>query len=542
MQWNNFGDINDPWMKSRDCEQTLIVYLEDVCNNLMSIGWNEWHKANIDDNFVFTITDPVKDGDIMKIYDLEIGDKYFEFENRIECCVTGDDASNVPNMPIAVTNMRFLWLNILVHEPHLYHSKISGLPVLVAAKDIDAGWNEATVIEEIENISYNLGTDGFVKFYCVGEDGEDGVWGCASYKVWNNADWVFLHKNLCGTVSPSGAFRIPEIIKVTIDSKITNVDCDNNEELHECLTGVFIEPYKWKNINELIDLMNEHNSDIKNVNNQLQYIFTMNNSVIAHSMVKPIDKIINEEKGKAQLKGKLDDYIANREHKRRLEVSTLLHHGILYWIMIAEWWCRFDIAHYLWRFIIVVISIWVSIMWIVWEFEMSEIEIILSFLGVPNITNQFLCQLGTNKTRKTKFTMKINSTGPINKQLINGLPFAILAAMIIANSAKYSANGQQQQIMLFVMSVFWIFNKKMRKVFYILFASEFDDENDVDFDHPNYYSNYVRPSMITEMIEETKLATYIVFHCCNCFVCYMVYILVFVFVCTINSMMFIIAF
>ena len=57
VQWYNFGNPDDPWMKSRDAEQTLIAYMEDVSNNRMSIGWNPFHAANVNDDFVYTVTD-----------------------------------------------------------------------------------------------------------------------------------------------------------------------------------------------------------------------------------------------------------------------------------------------------------------------------------------------------------------------------------------------------------------------------------------------------------------------------------------------------
>ena len=507
VKWTKYGDIGDPWMETRDAYDTATVYLEDTGNNLVSQGWNPFHGCEVPEAGILTITK--EDQDIIDCYKLKLNDKFYEFEDRLDLCVTGDDASNIPNVPVDVISMRFVWLTVLSHEPHLYHANISGLPILIAAKKPGV-FDENFVVKEIQRITYKLGQSGFIKYYYKARK----VWCCMEYKVWNNADWVFVHSNFGGTAGVGATYKIPEIVKVDTNGKLTNLNCLKISEYYDCLTGVFIEPYKIENFSDLLDIIRKHNNDPNNVNDQWTHVYTMNRTDIAYLMVAPIDAIIKKEKETALKNGVLMDYLENQERPRRMELAKLLEHGILYFVLVCEWFCRFDIAHYLWTFVVTLLTVWVMVMWCVWNFTLKEIETILSFLGVPNVVQQYVKQLGKNLRRRIKFAMKINTTGNINKQLLNGFPFAILAAMITVSKPKYSVNPNQQRIMIFVMSVLWFFCKKMRRVFYILFKTKYE-MNDILND-----GAFTKPRLIQEMINEAKLATYVVYHCCNIFVRY----------------------
>ena len=92
--------------------------------------------------------------------------------------------------------------------------------------------------------------------------------------------------------------------------------------------------------------------------------------------------------------------------------------------------------------------------------------------------------------------------------------------------------------MIYILCVLWFFIKHMRVAFYIAFMSKFDcddnknysmskkeNDNDLSKEERELKEYWLRlnpckrHTLMQEMIDRTKLATFTTYHCCNVFVC-----------------------
>ena len=473
----------------RDLKKALVLYMCGHMNAKSVTGYSDFHYSCIDTNNIGTARPIVAMDAIRQEWDLEPGDRYYVWPKKLPCCITGDGftASHVPQDS---KYMAASFLKANAFKPHMQHCRQGGILVLLSA----LGDHDQRVVENMQELVRNMGDTGKIKIQIKQPGNREihDVWCCIEYKRYNNGDWAWQHKMTHCTISPNGTFGIYQLVEF-IGGEPYGVGKGEFIELFDRIHAEMKMPWELGTLQELKE--------------QEWTGFTLLTPEIAEYMVDKLDEAI-EAKGY-----NLDEMEFKESDKIRKQVAKdEVYHGLIYPTDYSTHGPVFDVCHAFWAWIGTMYTLLIMLMYVAWEWEIADIEWVLSFCSLDTVKWQFQYYYkNINPNRSVSNWFKLLMTGDGHKIILNDFPHVISAAAWVAKEYEEDM-GEEDSIQTLLLVIFWVVCKGMRYVFWVLFTVKFEPDTDDE--------NDPTPKVIKEMIRICKKVTYIAMNISNIMVCY----------------------
>ena len=125
----------------------------------------------------------------------------------------------------------------------------------------------------------------------------------------------------------------------------------------------------------------------------------------------------------------------------------------------------------------------------------------------PTVINQCQNYMDTNKNRVAHKPFRIRTDGAMRVRMCARYPFVLRRAAFIADEYEKN-NPNSTHTATLILVVIWEVFSDLRFVFWVLWKSKFDKNNNND-----------RPVLIQQMLERGWRATYLAYHLCSILVC-----------------------
>lgn len=469
------------WLMYRHPWGLCKCYIRGCGTNEVSLGINPTHEDAFTESDV-KVVDNDTDLDIINKYGLQIGDRYVVCEKIIKLVPSGDEAINIPASGDNTHAWLVLWLRILCHEGML-HSPHSGMVLLYVDKHA-LYYDESLVMKRIHEIRTQLGNGGSQSYYSVKNDWHV----CYDCDVDDGCDWAFLYKWLQRTLGPKSIYPNPETIRIDEHGRITCVKSSNKAQF-ECAMGEYIPAYTYDHISE--------------AHKPGQVTFTSCSGVLQQHLGNQVECKLNEEIEEAYENGTQSKFTAEYMHERRKSIAKSLGHAFCYLTSPMKLVNHFEPCHFFWSWVMIILVIFVVLMFCVWEWPKEHILLVLTFINCLYILIQFEIWMDKNENRRMFKLPEIRSRGDSCKKIINGLPYAIVCAMHVAEWVEQECD-ESIEITMVILSVLYFTVVMMKTVFGILFKTR-------------YYVFTIdgRLFLIEQMIAINKKVVYVVYNVCT---------------------------
>ena len=491
--WNHYGSYDNPHTLIRNGYDALVLYLGSFINNEMCRGYSKYHWSTVNPKDIKVCND----ASFAQKYNIDLNDKYYEFDELLTLCLTGDGAGNVKNSPCNVKNVALAFLKVFAFENDLLQCRHAGILVLLSS----LGDSDRRVVNYMQQISADLGVYGHVAVWCTKLE----AWFCWEYKKFNTGDWAWQHKMSHCCVGSTADYAL--VNKIVYDSQTESWRGLHKSEYYHCLVGTHVQPY------EEIKMAQETSK----ANREEGKFYSMLTNNIAHGFASNVESKVDKLKEQARRRGTIDKWTEKYEHQQRIKISKKQKHGILYMgnENVMDFECGiFDPNHCMWAIIFTFLHVLMMLMWVVWKWKRDEVQHVIARLGCGTITDQACEYMDGNKSRNVKKWPKFHATGLTLKYILDGFVFALVDAANFAWAHEESKQDGNFAATLIIAVIFRVFTL-MRKAFGILFTSQFDLPDDGS-----------TPPKIEELKHLVKLATFIAFCLCPILVCFLCFIFV----------------
>ena len=184
------------------------------------------------------------------------------------------------------------------------------------------------------------------------------------------------------------------------------------------------------------------------------------------------------------------------EHQQRLKLS--LKHSKS-GILTGEGWTDetdlFDPCHGFWAFVKVLLQIFVMLIWCVWMWTEEDVIAVVAVFANTSLTADVQSFIQNNARRNPRQWFKCNTTGLMNKRLINSWPHVIHLAAHMAVLYEDDNEHSNRHTATLILVLYWRIISLMRFVWYVMFKTKFDKN-----------ANNDRPALIQQMIDKCRLA------------------------------------
>ena len=292
-----------------------------------------------------------------------------------------------------------------------------------------------------------------------------------------------------GAVGASGDYAIVNGARYDADESIFGM----HKEHVRYLLSEHIQPYET----EKTDAINNGESFV-----------TLTTNEIASGWGEKLEEQFDEDEKKA-----LNPWTPKQIANRKLSISKKQQHGILHGRGSRELNFTggvFDVCHCLWAIVLSLITLFVMLMWVVWEWTYEEVVYVVECFDCPTITDQVSHYMEkTNPSRSSHADWpKLHTNGKTNRIALNAFPYALaIAGHVAAVYEEHKKDGNC--VITKTLAVFWRVVNLMRRGFGTLFKYKFDKESDGS-----------TPQIIKQMIDDFRLATFIAYNLCGIMVCF----------------------
>ena len=458
---------NEPHTVYKQPKEALQGYMYYHMNNQMNQGHTFFHHTLINHSDIF-----VYDGTQDNVHvDVDNGERLYLCPRTLVLTMTGDGCA-VGGTPINVHHMSFGFLKVCAFKEGLLHCRQSGINIFTSTLPEDNNrvkdlWSEC---------SNNIGARGYIKVECPRLSCQIQI----PYRTFNCADWKWIYQVSKQCVSPTAIFGIFNIVYWK-DGEVVGVPSKywyeagmsdqlvpqyNVPSFQECLNGNFegytvAKPETLRHLGQITDEAVAAAREYDNTHGR------------AHLWDNP-------------------DY----EHKQRLQYSlTESRSGILTgegWLDIVD---LFDPCHGFWAFVKFLTQMFIMLMWCVWLWSIPDITEIVAKFGNTSLSDDVAVFIKNNASRNPRIWFKCNTTGLMNKRLINAWPHVIHLAAHVAVLYEDDDVHSDRHTASLILVLYWRIISLMRFVWYVMFKTKFEKN-----------ANNDRPPLIQEMIDKCRVA------------------------------------
>ena len=486
-EWRSIVNPNTgkPWLLMRDGPSAFEVYLHDVGNNVTGEGISYFHHSVIPENSpliqtIGSIDNDNSDSD-KEDYGLKDGNQYAIIPYKLFIGAAGDEASRIRHTPQHMSKWLALLGRVLIFIAEKGNTPHTCVPLLYVCNDPEC-YDKNIVNQCINEVLSSFKLEGHLKYYCESR----GFWICIDYETKHCADWAFVYLFWTHSGGPQSKHGIVEITKIDSNGKFSTLENDN-ESLYECLIeGTTLEYDTFE------ELVKPDGSS-----------FIITPPDLACEMGHQVEMKLLDEMEEANINGTIDRYTPEYQHERRKQISKELKHGFYYEPIKLCIETLFDLFHFMWNFGLFVITTFVILLWCVWGLSKEHVLLILSYLQCVILMIQYEKWMDSNEKRRIYNLPKVKARGPTVKKAINGLPYAIVAAMCVAEEYEYS-NNDSIAIIHTILCVFYFVVVNMKEVFGIALM-------------PVYYTFTFdgRSILVAKMIRISRLVGFVAYHLCT---------------------------
>lgn len=460
--------------------QALEGYMYYHINNQMNRGYSWFHKSviNTDDIFVYN-------GSQANVHiDVPVGQRVYIYPRTLVVTMTGDGCA-VSGTPIHIHHMSFGYLKICAFTDGLFQCRQSGISLFTSTLTE----NNPRLRQLWAELSQQLGGEGYLKVDCLSLNCVTQI----KFQRFDCADWKWLYQISRQCVSPTAIFGIFNLVYW---NNGVVVGVPSRYWYHAGMSPLMTASYNVPSFQECL------NGNFRGYTvakpETLRLLGAITDRAIAAAQE------YDNQHGRGHLWNDPDF-----EHKQRLKYSVSESRS---GILTAEGWTDhldlFDPCHGFWAFVKVLLQIFVMLIWCVWMWKDTDVVAAIAVFGNSSLTQDVIAFLQTNARRSPRIWFKCNTTGLMNKRLINAWPHVIHFAAHVAVLYEDDDDHSNRHTATLILVLYWRIISLMRFVWFVMFKTKFVKN-----------ANNDRPQLIQQMIDKCKVAVKLAYNLGSFLVC-----------------------
>lgn len=300
--WTLHGRQDKPHSMVRSGYDALLCYIDAFINNKMCQGFSIYHHSSVDEEEIDICE---ANDDHLIALGINVGEKYFYFNDKLVVSLTGDGGSGVKNTPHDVYTLAVAFLKVFCFQYDLLQGRHAGICVMLSS----LGDKDDRVVDYVQGIADSYNNINTVKVKCVEHD----AWFVFDLDKFMTGDWDWQCRMHMMSVNANGIYSL--IHKCVWNGIVNDWEGVAKNDFFEALLAVHIQPYETVKIHQ--------------AKRRRQKFYSLTTNEIAGRWGDKLESSIKQKKRRSlQRDGNLNKWTPAYEKKQRKDVSKQQKHGL----------------------------------------------------------------------------------------------------------------------------------------------------------------------------------------------------------------------